>query len=231
MNLLNDIMKLIVTDVDRSLVLVVLLFIALIYIWFQHNRYRILKLQLAIQNGQRKESVANDRNQSAFFSPERKSNIFTDFLIIDDESSIRSMLQVMIQTIRKGALFNFAIDGEEAMVKINSLQPSFIIMDIALPKKSGIDIILEMQKRQLNIPTLIISNYAELEQLKNSRIHTNEYLVFLKKPFTFKEIADQIDKLETSFINDKNKSQLHDTPVHPAPKPSLHAAEPRGEFI
>ena len=59
-------------------------------------------------------------------------------LIVDDQRSIRAMLNAMIAQLG-GEVVGEAQDGEEAVTKYLELQPDLVLMDINMPKMDGVE--------------------------------------------------------------------------------------------
>lgn len=61
------------------------------------------------------------------------------FLLVDDNTLLRSSLAKLIGLWRKGAVIEEASDGREALEKARQLRPGIILMDIRMPNCSGIE--------------------------------------------------------------------------------------------
>lgn len=59
-------------------------------------------------------------------------------LLVDDEPSIIKMVGKRLEI--EGFQVSIAMDGEEALVKVTAERPDLIILDLMLPKKSGLDV-------------------------------------------------------------------------------------------
>lgn len=68
-------------------------------------------------------------------------------LIVDDEPVTRRGLQLFVQQLKGMEVLDVAIDAEEALSKIKTLQPSVVIMDIGLPGMDGISAAREIKKQ------------------------------------------------------------------------------------
>lgn len=73
-----------------------------------------------------------------------------DVLIIDDESEV---LEVLSECCKEMKIFRnilTAADGMEASKKLRNQNFALIILDIHLPKKTGMDVLFELSKSDLN---------------------------------------------------------------------------------
>ena len=66
-------------------------------------------------------------------------------LVVDDEQSYRDALSVALQ--REGFLVETAADGMEAIARFDAAKPALVLLDVMLPKMSGIDVCRELRTR------------------------------------------------------------------------------------
>lgn len=76
-------------------------------------------------------------------------------VIIDDDEQFRTMLVQMLA--QDGYQVSFAADGEEGLRLIGQVNPDLIITDILMPKKDGMDLILELNRTHGTIPVIAVS--------------------------------------------------------------------------
>ncbi|MBD3170376.1 MAG: response regulator [candidate division Zixibacteria bacterium] len=78
-------------------------------------------------------------------------------LIIDDEEDMR----IYIQTIfRKGGFeTEMAVNGEDALDKLDNFAPDLITLDILMPRKSGLNFFKSLRQRDgmSNVPVIVVS--------------------------------------------------------------------------
>ena len=67
------------------------------------------------------------------------------FLADDEFKVINGMLRSIDWEKLQSEVVGYAQDGEEAMEKINRLQPDIILTDIRMPKKSGLEVMEQME--------------------------------------------------------------------------------------
>lgn len=83
-------------------------------------------------------------------------------LIVDDHNVVRKGLSSLLSAEKYNIeVIGEAGDGEEAIVKANQLVPDVILMDLVMPKKSGIEAIIEIKKIQPKARILVLTSYAE----------------------------------------------------------------------
>ena len=92
----------------------------------------------------------------------------------------------------------FSMDGEEAISKLKNMEikPSVILLDCQMPRKSGFEVMEEMQKdlELKNIPVIFLTNLFEKEdEKKGLGFGAVAYLV--KSNFIPSEIVDKVKEV------------------------------------
>ncbi len=111
-------------------------------------------------------------------------------LVVDDEKSINSYLQKKLTKL--GYTVFIAEDGEEALKQAFTHLPDIILLDVNLPKLSGIEVLksLRADERTKSIPILILSARAQGKDIKAGlKAGANRYLC---KPISFANILGEI---------------------------------------
>lgn len=78
-----------------------------------------------------------------------------NILVIDDDDQFRTMLVQMLSNDAHHV--TFATDGDMGLVMLGQSRPDLIITDILMPKMDGIDFIMELGRRQVNVPIIAVS--------------------------------------------------------------------------
>ena len=98
-------------------------------------------------------------------------------LIIEDEESIRRVLNKVL--IQENKTYNIveAVDGVDGISKINSSKFDLILCDIKMPKKDGIEVLKHVLKECPNTPTIMISGHGDLETaVESMRLGAFDYI-------------------------------------------------------
>jgi len=82
-------------------------------------------------------------------------------LIVDDHTVVREGLRALIDVQPDMELAGEAIDGVEAVDLAHSLQPDVILLDLVMPRKGGLEAIVEIKERDPNIRILVLTSFAE----------------------------------------------------------------------
>ena len=84
-------------------------------------------------------------------------------LVVDDEPDVRNFLATCIQDA--GFIVDSAIDGQEALEKIEKELPDLMTLDMVMPRKSGIELIRTLRKNDKwsKLPIIVITAHARDE--------------------------------------------------------------------
>jgi len=109
-------------------------------------------------------------------------------IIIDDERLARTELRKLLQEFPEVEVVDEAANADEAINKIDTLQPDLVFLDIQMPGKTGFDMLAELERAPHVIFTTAYDEYA----LKAFEVNALDYLL---KPIEPKRLADAMQKL------------------------------------
>jgi len=112
-------------------------------------------------------------------------------IIIDDERLARTELRKLLQDFPEVEVVDEAANADEAINKIDSLQPDLVFLDIQMPGKTGFDMLAELERAPHVIFTTAYDEYA----LKAFEVNALDYLL---KPIEPKRLADAMQKLHVA---------------------------------
>ena len=123
-------------------------------------------------------------------------------LLAEDEKSLSKALVALLE--KNNYSVDAVYDGEEALNYIEAGNYDALILDIMMPKRDGISALKELRSRGFDIPVLILSAKAEIDdKVLGLDCGANDYLT---KPFSFKELLARL-----RAITRKGESQLDST--------------------
>ncbi len=82
-------------------------------------------------------------------------------LTADDHAVVREGLRALIDTEPGMVLVGEASDGVEAVRKAQLLDPDVVLLDLVMPRKSGIEAIGEIKKAAPSARILVLTSFAE----------------------------------------------------------------------
>ena len=119
----------------------------------------------------------------------------------DDEKLMLDMINYFILDAFPDAEIRQAQDGNEALTYCLAQPPDILVTNVNMPVISGIDLIKELRKARLEIPTLITSGNCTYERLEREGVQLSEKVRFIIKPFSAEQMIDEIKVLVKSAKN------------------------------
>jgi len=84
-------------------------------------------------------------------------------LVVDDEPGIAKVLQDFL--VKSGFAVTQSLGGEEAMKILNSeAKTDLMVLDMKMPKVTGMDVIKEAERIKRKIPTIILTGSVDAEK-------------------------------------------------------------------
>ena len=80
-------------------------------------------------------------------------------LIVEDSTLFRQLLKKALQDRFPSIELYQAIDGEEALQRIEMLRPHLVFMDFRLPGENGLEVTKKIKARYPNIIVVILTGY------------------------------------------------------------------------
>ena len=111
-------------------------------------------------------------------------------LIVDDDDQVRRLLNRLLETAGYNPIE--AERGREAIVVLEENDVDLMLLDINLRVGSGIEVLRILRRRQIEVPTIIISGYVSTgvtEQLMELGVDN-----IMAKPFHTDRILEEIEK-------------------------------------
>ncbi|MBC6421815.1 MAG: response regulator transcription factor [Hormoscilla sp. SP12CHS1] len=123
-------------------------------------------------------------------------------LVVDDEASIRRILQTRLSMI--GYEVVTAADGEEALKTFRNSFPDLVVLDVMMPKLDGYGVCQELREES-DVPIIMLTALGDVaDRITGLELGADDYVV---KPFSPKELEARIrsvlrrvEKTETSGI-------------------------------
>ncbi len=112
-------------------------------------------------------------------------------LIVDDERSIRDFLSILLE--QEGYSVRTAEDVSSGRQRLQDEVPDLVMCDLKLPDGTGLEVLEDARRRQLECPFIIITAHTTPQHaLEAHRAGAAEYL---SKPFNVDELKLIVDKL------------------------------------
>ncbi|NTS78649.1 response regulator transcription factor [Catenovulum sp. SM1970] len=114
--------------------------------------------------------------------------------MVDDQALIREGLKSLLSLSDKIDVVSQASDGEEAIAQLKSgLDAEVLLLDIRMPKATGIDVLKFMQAENINIPALILTTFDDHDLImQGMQSGAKGYLL---KDISLEHLVDAIEKV------------------------------------
>ena len=120
------------------------------------------------------------------------ANALLDCLIIDDEKDICEVLKIYCENLGVFRNIIVARDGIVGTNKLHNQKFGLILLDINMPKKSGLDVLKEFEGDHKNNLDSVIVVSGELDKTKLSAILGKGVKNFIIKPFTEAQFQEKV---------------------------------------
>jgi hemolysin D len=91
-----------------------------------------------------------------------------NILIVDDQKSVRARLEYLIQSVADFNVIGIAENGSDAIAQVKLLQPDIILLDMELPKISGLMVTKLVSQDFPEIKILVLSSHDKQEYVTQS---------------------------------------------------------------
>ena len=127
---------------------------------------------------------------------------FGDAIVIDDDPNICSLLKTYLEDMGVFRNIVTAADGSIAANKLQNQKFALILLDINMPKKSGLDILKEFDKNNPNNVNNVLIVSGELAKHTLTVAMDRGVTNFLTKPFDQEAFKSKvISTLKKAFMN------------------------------
>ena len=111
----------------------------------------------------------------------------TTVLVVEDEESFIDALTVGLR--REGFRVQVARDGAQALDLFDAVNPDLVLLDVMLPKVSGIDVCRELRRRSTVPIIMVTAKGGEIDKVVGLEIGADDYVT---KPYSSRELLARI---------------------------------------
>jgi len=105
-------------------------------------------------------------------------------LVVEDEESFVEALVVGLK--REGFLVKVARDGAEALAMFDVVRPDLVLLDVMLPKVSGIDVCRDIRAKSRVPIIMVTAKGAEIDTVVGLEVGADDYVT---KPYRLRELV------------------------------------------
>lgn len=105
-------------------------------------------------------------------------------LVVEDEESFVEALQIGLK--REGFRVEVARDGAQALDVFDTVHPDLVLLDVMLPRISGIDVCRQLRKRSTVPIIMVTAKGAEIDTVVGLEVGADDYVT---KPYRMRELV------------------------------------------
>lgn len=114
-------------------------------------------------------------------------------LVADDEVTLRMLVRAALSNAGYDVLE--AADGDEALGLARGARPDLIVLDLMMPKKSGLDVLRELRADPELAPMPVVMLTARTRAADRDAAAEAGADRFLAKPFSPRELSEAVAEL------------------------------------
>jgi two-component system response regulator RegX3 len=124
-------------------------------------------------------------------------------LVVEDEASFVEALTIGLR--REGFEVVVAVDGAEALDRFDEIAPDLVLLDVMLPKISGIDVCRQLRKRSQVPIIMVTAKGAEIDTVVGLEVGADDYVT---KPYRLRELVARMRAVLRRTENNNNHHNI-----------------------
>lgn len=111
----------------------------------------------------------------------------TTVLVVDDEPAFRDALELALK--KEGFVVHVAPDGEQAVETFDTIHPDIVLLDVMLPRMSGIDVCRHIRSIDDTPVIMVSAKSEEIDAVVALEVGADDYIT---KPYRLRELIARI---------------------------------------
>ena len=126
-------------------------------------------------------------------------------MLVDDEEEVRKAMIRKMDWEKLGfTVVGDAENGEDALEKLEHLEPDVVMTDIRMPYMDGLTLTAKIREKYPSIKILIFSGYDDFEYAQKAiKLNVTEYIL---KPVNGEELAKILNRVRENLDEEDRKS-------------------------
>jgi two-component system response regulator ResD len=139
------------------------------------------------------------------FKEELKGLDLGTVLIVDDEQPLRSLVRLYLE--QEGFQVEEAVNGVEALLKINAEEYKLVVLDLMMPELDGWEVCRQVRKSKKDLPIIMLTAKTEVEdKLAGFDLDVDDYM---GKPLDPRELVARINALLRRTKTEHDDEEIH----------------------
>ena len=115
----------------------------------------------------------------------------TKIMIVDDETDLREMLNLMIR--KEGFETATAENGDDFLNKIDEFQPDIVTLDVMMPGLTTREILEKLPEKKTK-PKIILLTVVRYSEEEKQKLYQKGIVDYVTKPFEMDTLINTIQK-------------------------------------
>jgi FixJ family two-component response regulator len=149
--------------------------------------------------------ATDERDNTVSMESKSESSLQPTVFIVDDDDAVRDALQMLIESM--GIQVSAFSNVQSFLDAYDPGMPGCLVLDVRLPKVSGLELQEHLKRNNIRIPIIFISGHGTVSMavrtLKAGAVD------FLEKPFDDQMLLDSIQKAIELDKRSRNNEQWH----------------------
>ncbi len=111
-------------------------------------------------------------------------------MVVEDNESVVEALTVGLT--RQGFIVKAVSDGQEALDQFDAIRPDMVLLDVMLPRLSGLDVCRHIRRKSSVFIMLLSARAAEIDLVVGLEVGADDYVT---KPYSMRELVARIRAL------------------------------------
>ena len=120
-------------------------------------------------------------------------------LIVEDDDSFVTALTVGLK--REGFFVHVARDGAEALTQFETVRPDLVLLDLMLPKVSGLDVCRQIRAQSMVPIIMVTARTTEIDAVVGLEVGADDYIA---KPYRLRELVARMRAVLRRSPRDRN---------------------------
>lgn len=127
-------------------------------------------------------------------------------LLVEDEESFVDALTVGLDL--EGFKVEVARDGLEALARFDDIRPDLVLLDVMLPRMSGLDVCRQLRKKSRVPIIMVTAKGAEIDTVVGLEVGADDYIT---KPYRLRELVARMNAVLRRLGPDGQDEDEHPT--------------------
>jgi DNA-binding NarL/FixJ family response regulator len=140
-------------------------------------------------------------------------------LVVEDQTLVREGLETLLNLAGDVRVVAHATDGEEALAQMRQHHPDVVLLDVRMPKMSGIDVLRVLRDRKDSAPVILLTTFDDDSALlEGIRLGAKGYLL---KDVSLDTLTNAIrlvaagGTMISPVVTERLLRGIHDAPLPP----------------